>query len=47
MPEPEQGEDTKNDATRRAAPGAVSHVFAHVLAVSALLIIAACIFYVR
>lgn len=36
-----------NDATKRAASGAFSQVFAHVLTVSALLVIAACVFYVR
>jgi len=33
-----------NDATRRAASGAIAHVFAHVMAVTALLVIGACIF---
>ncbi len=35
------------DATKRATPGGLSHTLAHVMAVMALVIIAACVFYVR
>jgi len=36
-----------NDATKRAGSGALSHMLAHIMAVTALLVIAACVFYVR
>jgi hypothetical protein len=41
------GEDIMSDATRRTVSGALAHLFAHVMAVTSLLVIAACIFYVR
>ncbi len=40
-------EDIMTDATKRATRGGLSHVLAHVLAVMALVVIAACVFYVR
>ncbi len=37
-----------NDATKRAASrGAFSHMLSHAMAVTALLVIAVCVFYVR
>lgn len=47
--EPEPiGEDIMNDATKRAASGsALSHMLAHAMAVTAFLVIAVCVFYVR
>jgi hypothetical protein len=47
IPLRDEGRTAMNDATKRAASGAFSQVFAHVLTVSALLVIAACVFYVR
>jgi hypothetical protein len=41
------GEDIMTDATRRTASGTLAHLFAHAMAVTSLLVIAACIFYVR
>lgn len=35
------------DATKRATSSRLSHMLAHVMAVMALVIIAACVFYVR
>jgi hypothetical protein len=43
----QNGEDIMTDATRRTASGALAHLFAHAMAVTSLLVIAACIFYVR
>ncbi|GAB1718148.1 MAG: hypothetical protein NTAFB05_31900 [Nitrobacter sp.] len=39
--------DIMTDATKRTFSGALAHLFAHVMAVTSLLVIAACIFYVR
>ncbi len=36
-----------NDATKRAGTRALTHTLAHVMAVTALLVIALCVFYVR
>jgi hypothetical protein len=55
MPEPPcsasltkaNGEDIMTDATKRTTSGALAQLSAHVMAVTALLVIAACIFYVR
>ncbi len=41
------GEDIMNDATKRAGTGALAHMLSHVMAVTALLVIAVCVFYVR
>lgn len=46
-PAPPAREDIMTDATKRATPGGLSHTLAHVMAVMALVIIAACVFYVR
>jgi hypothetical protein len=51
MPEPHwpkpNGEDIMTDATKRTAFSTLADMFAHVMAVTALLVIAACIFYVK
>lgn len=41
------GEDIMNDATKRASTGTLAHMLSHVMAVTALLVIAVCVFYVR
>lgn len=41
------GEDIMNDATKRASGGTLAHMLSHVMAVTALLVIAVCVFYVR
>ena len=35
------------DATKRTASGTLADMFAHVMAVTALLVIATCVFYVK
>jgi hypothetical protein len=51
MPEPHwpkpNGEDIMTDATKRTASGALADMFAHIMAVTALLVIAAFLFYVK
>jgi hypothetical protein len=36
-----------NDATKRTTSGTLAQLFAHAMALTSLLVIAACIFYVR
>lgn len=47
MVKSQMGEDIMTDATKRTASGTLADMIAHVTAVTALLIIAACVFYVR